>query len=258
MAQNNYTLIVVGVGGTGSRFLREATQFLAYSGEKSRITSIHLFDGDEVEEKNLRNQGFMREDIGMKKAAVLSEIYSEFLPFPIQAHCQYLSSIEPLEQIALRDRNSIPVLFGCVDNHGCRLLMEDYFNKAQSCILFDSGNEFDTGEVVYAYKRDGKVFGPPRSFYFPDIKNGDLRNREEMSCEELNVVSPQHFLTNGVAASYLLKGLILLLQGQAIPGFQMFNALKMGFERFVPLSQITGEKQEVKTRDAKKRMRENI
>lgn len=236
--KETYALIIVGVGGTGSRFFRDAAQYLAHSVGQERITSIHLFDGDEVEEKNLRNQGFMPEDIGLKKAAVLAEVYSEYIPVQIHAHCEYLTSIKPLLDIVKKESGNIPLILGCIDNHGCRLLLEEFFNTSENCILFDSGNEFSTGEVVYAYKRDGKVCGPPRSFYFPDILKGDTRNRDEISCEELNVVAPQHFQTNGVAGQYLLRGMIMLLDGKACPGFQMFNALEVGCDEFIPLSRV--------------------
>jgi len=231
-----YELIVVGAGGTGTYFLKEISRFL--SGELSkRFSSFHIFDGDVVEQKNLARQCFAEEDIGRNKAAVMAEILNASFGIPYVAHPHYLLNIKELEKfIPAYDScdKVMPVIVGCVDNHACRLVMESFFENSKDCILFDSGNEFSSGEVVYSYKKDGVVFGPPRSFFFPDVREGDLRNREEISCEELNNVAPQHIFTNMMAGNLLCSGVANLLENKITPGFAYYNSLsyESGFMPF--------------------------
>lgn len=217
-----FDFFVIGTGGTGTYFLKEFARFAI--GNES-VGNIHLFDGDTVEERNLKRQCFQKEDIGRNKAAVMAEILNDAFELNMTAHVCYLTGLEQIEELLSESEHRIPVFIGCVDNHGCRLLLEALFEKLENCILFDSANEYVTGEVVYAYKRNGTVYGPPRSAYFPQIKEGDIRNRGEISCEELNQVSPQHIFTNMMAGNLLCAAVANLLAGQITPGFSYFNSL---------------------------------
>ena len=231
-----YELIVIGAGGTGTYFLKEISRFL--QGErKNMFCGFHIFDGDTVEEKNLSRQCFTTDDIGRNKAAVMAEVLGEAFDIAYKAHGCYLLTEKQLSDCVTKDSYDtriIPIVVGCVDNHACRLVMEKFFEERESVILFDSGNEFSSGEVVYSYKMDGKIFGPVRSFYFPDVKKGDLRNREEVSCEELNNVAPQHIFTNMQAGNLLCAGVANLLSEKITAGFVYYNALnyESGFVSF--------------------------
>lgn len=217
-----YDFFVIGTGGTGTYFLKE---FARFAMDNDLVGQIHLFDGDTVEEKNLKRQCFIEEDIGRNKAAVMAEVLNDSFGLNIMAHAVYLTDAKQIKELIPESASRIPVFVGCVDNHGCRLLLEGLFEELSSCVLFDSANEYDTGEVVYAYKRDGVVFGHPRSSYFPQIKEGDVRNRGEISCEELNNVAPQHIFTNMMAGNMLCSGIANLFSKKLTPGFVYFNAL---------------------------------
>ena len=227
----NYNLIVVGAGGTGTYFLKEIFRFLSNNRKRKSIGEIYIFDGDTVEQKNLSRQCFMEEDIGRNKASVMAEILSGTYDVPAVAFPTYLTSLEQLDKI----KGSNPLVVSCVDNHGCRILLEKFFAKEKNIVYFDSANEYATGEVVFAYKKDGKCFGPTRSFYFPDILKGDTRNVTELSCEELNNVAPQHIFTNMLAGNQLCSAVSNLLDEKVTPGFTMFNASDMT-SRFIPFS----------------------
>lgn len=225
-----YSLFVIGAGGTGTYFLKEFSRFLSGNEEmKKQISSMVIFDGDEVERKNLARQCFIEDDIGRNKASVMAEVLNETFDLEYEAHGCYLNNIDQLS----KQFGTVPIIISCVDNHGCRLLLEKYFKKQESCVYFDSANEYDTGEVVYAYKSNRKIGGPVRSHYFPQIKKGDVRNREEISCEELNNVAPQHIFTNMQAGHLLCVGLANLLNGVITPGFAYFNSFNYSCD-FVP------------------------
>lgn len=228
--KNSYVFIVVGAGGTGTYFLKEFSRFLSGTEYRDQISGIYILDGDNVEKKNLSRQCFYEEDIGRNKAAVMGEVLNDAFNLSWVTLNQYLVRKALIKELVAgcRDysKKTIPVIVSCVDNHGCRLLLEDYFQEVSDCVYFDSANEYETGEVVYSYKFGGKIVGPVRSHYFPGIKDEDTRNREEMSCEELNQVSPQHMFTNMKAANLLLSGVANLFSGVVTPGFSYFNTFK--------------------------------
>lgn len=219
-----YTIHVVGAGGTGSYFLKE---FCRFAQGRKDIECIYIYDGDHVEDKNLSRQCFMAEDIGKNKAAALAEILSEAFDVSCNAVPEYL-----LDRSQIIETSSVPVLVGCVDNHAARLVMEDYFRLSKSCVLFDSANEFATGEVIFAYHIHNKFIGRERSYYFPEVAKGS-KLRTELSCTELNAVAPQHIATNMLAANELLCGVANLLDGIYHPGFTMFNAFRFSTQ-FIP------------------------
>lgn len=234
MIADKFHVIVVGSGGTGTYFLKEFCRFIA--GGHMLIKKITIIDGDIVESKNMERQAFSEDDIGLNKAAVMADaLASAFDLNRIEAVSEYLTELSEIEEIV--DSYSIPLIIGCVDNHACRILLEEYFNKHENVIYLDSANEFSTGEVIFAYKRDNKVKSPCRSYYYPEILKS-IRKVTEMSCEELNNVSPQHIATNMMAGNILLKEVTAILSGKSNPGMVTFD-LDMYYQEFWPYSEAT-------------------
>lgn len=260
--QIKYHFVCIGAGGTGTYFLGSFNRFLATLNitQKNLIAALTVIDGDEVELKNCSRQLFYKEDIGRPKASVIAEVMNEELydmggNLHWCAYSSYLLETQMLEEILLSVNSSnciyIPVILGCVDNHSCRLLIEEVFYKPTTCNLFyfDSANEFETGECVYSYKLNGQVLSPCRSHYFPDIKENKGKARNELSCEELNQVAPQHIATNMMAGQMLLSAACNLIGGSKqfflsdyqtlkdsavmTPGFSMFNGMRHTSE-FIP------------------------
>lgn len=236
-------LCVVGCGGTGSSFIELLTRYLSqnFNQTRLRIRTMLVIDGDTVEEKNLRNQAFIKDDVGYPKSAVMADAMNQYLAAGSatvrwKAYDKYIISSKELEKLVcghMNDYNpgeTVVCLFGCCDNHNCRLMMEDVFHSPvlPNVFLYDSANEFKNGEVVFAHKIDGVVYSLCRSEIFPDIKQGDLRNVTEMSCEELNNVAPQHLLVNRMAAQILMMGFTSMFE-DGVPkfGFCVFNVTSM-------------------------------
>jgi len=230
-----FKIIVVGAGGTGSYFLKEFSRYL-YQNDKAlnHIFEMCIIDGDEVEGKNLKRQAFIEDDIGLPKSVVMASALNDAFSLHWTGFDQYLLRAEELEDDCY-DGNVIPIIVGCVDNHACRLVCEEFFNNHESCIYYDSANEFSSGEVVFAVKKDGVVLSPLRSSIFPDIKKGDLRNVEEMSCTELNEVAPQHIAANMNAGLILLNAMTTLFEdGIVTGGMTLFDIKQMYCQYFSP------------------------
>lgn len=246
MAKVIYHLLVLGAGGTGTYFLKEVSRYLASLPAeilKCLDKDMYIMDGDIVEKKNIDRQAYFSEDIGFKKASKMAEILNESFFYgdriSLQWHSmpQYLLAKEQLsflkstskeEEGTLSDSTNftvhMPLIISCVDNHAARLVTEDYFNSSYCCILFDSANEWENGECVFSYKVLGTIVAPLRSFYFPDIKSGDLRPVTEMSCTEMNAAAPQHIFTNMFASLQLLSQFSSLIEtGSFKGGYSVFN-----------------------------------
>ena len=62
MAEQNYTVFVVGSGGTGTYFLKEISRYLSNK-DRSSLRAMYIIDGDVIEKKNLSRQAFIDDDI---------------------------------------------------------------------------------------------------------------------------------------------------------------------------------------------------
>ena len=220
-----YKLFVIGAGGTGSYFLKEFSRYLGEGGPAKGITDMYIFDGDTVEEKNLARQSFTEDDIGSNKATVMADVLNAEFGTSWRSIGEYLIEKDQISsRITSKRVVTLPVIIGCVDNHACRLLIEELFKELDNVAYLDSANEFYAGESVFAYKFGGHVVSPCRSVLFPDILEADLRSRTEMSCEELNNVAPQHIVTNMLAGQVLFSEVCSLLEKKPHPGFVTFDA----------------------------------
>lgn len=232
MEQNKnilYEVLCLGTGGTGGYFLEIFSK--ALMGGHSKIRALYMMDGDRVEKKNLERQAFLEEDIGEYKASVLASVLNDQYRLNWKAYPEYLISINKLEELFTTNNSSVvPVIIGCVDNHGARLVMEEFFKTHDNCIYFDSANEMYSGEIIYSYKLNGRQLSPLRSEVFPDILKGDTRNVTEISCEELNNSSPQHIYTNMRAGLSLAEALTFLLEDKVYPGMEFFNGKLKSFD----------------------------
>lgn len=224
-----------------------------------------IADGDAVEEKNIDRQCFVKEDIGMNKAALFAGILNDAMQqygvsssFNVEweAFSRYITSTDEMKELlgdVFTERQeqsytsgklilNIPVIIGCVDNNAARVMMENLFNELDYCFLYDAGNDFSTGEVNYAHRLRGKTVSWEKSKSFPGMLTGDMRHVTEMSCTELNASAPQHFITNMTAGFHLLRGMVNLftdmdkkpvterIKGQL--GFMFFDAFS-GATEFV-------------------------
>ncbi len=216
-------IIVVGCGGTGSHYIKELGRLL-YGMKAGNRVSLILVDGDNVEEENLVRQAFLPQDIGKNKAQVMSEILRQSYGVKSEFYDAYIDGASDLEQLVGKDK--MVILVGCVDNHQCRQSMHRFYQARQHCIYMDSANEFSVGEVVVGSRIGGIEMYADRCEYFPEILEAKVQKRSEESCEALNVSSPQHMLTNQLAAWILLVNTQKFLAGEWVGGIYFFDAFK--------------------------------
>ncbi len=229
-----YDFYIVGTGGTGGNLVELLCRFL--TGIEREKFTLTLIDGDRVEKKNLTRQPFFFEDIGKNKAEALADYLGNCHDINIRYYDQYLDDAETLENLIdssaamySSSAQNVPVIIGCVDNDAARKVMHEYFysQKHGDLIYIDSGNEYDFGEIVFGIRKDGHIISPPKAFYYAEIMNGEHTPRSELSCEALNEVSPQHLVTNMLAANIMMTAIANIFEdGHCPTGIVYFNSMK--------------------------------
>ena len=217
-------IVVVGCGGTGSHYIKELGRLLFGGHGYNKDLQIILADGDVVEEKNLVRQAFLPQDIGRNKAHVMAEILSQVYGVEARFYDRYIDS--PIDLEALVRGDAVVLLIGCVDNHQCRQSMHRFYMERENCIYMDSANEFSAGEVVIGSRIGNVEMYPDRCQYFPEVLETNEKRRSEESCEVLNQSSPQHMLTNQLAAWVLLVNTAKFLNDEWLGGIFFFDAFK--------------------------------
>ena len=203
-------IIIIGCGGTGSMFIRDAIRIAKVYNDslptkksyrpEPRITDIILIDGDIVETKNLVRQNFIPCDIGCYKSEVLAERYGAAFDMPIKAVTHYMEDPNELFNLAFKrrspyesDRMGTKLIFSFVDNVKTRLMLsnfmmgyyDEYIYNIHSSdtgkhilsnadiVMIDSGNSKYAGQVCISAVRSNYA---PLNFYIPSVaeQNPDL------------------------------------------------------------------------------------
>lgn len=198
---DSHAIIIVGCGATGSNIATFVSQ-LAIS--ERRISEIILIDGDIVEKKNFRNQKFTERDVNKNKAQVLSRRFVK-LGINISYMDKYLSnSIEFINLINNLSKQSNVILVGAVDNNNARIIMHEtfYSNKVKNLVYIDTGNgdKDKVGQTIIAAKGNGKVIKPPVADYYPQILEGDPKEKVSYKCSRIEE-HPQNLATNILSAT---------------------------------------------------------
>ena len=154
------SILVVGCGGTGSRLIPQIAQFVKTCGWVLNPEMV-IVDDDAVEEKNLRRQNFVKQDVGKKKAAVLAQRYAKAYDINITPIMERvvqnntnLAETEFYKKIRTWRNNSTPVMvILCVDSAEARrdivqLLAQTLLGSIT--LLIDTGNENDFGQVKFS------------------------------------------------------------------------------------------------------------
>jgi len=224
MSHMKFNIIIIGCGGTGGNFVKELGRYL-YSVSLRKQCRVLLVDGDLVEEDNISRQPFIQADIGRKKAEVMSEILQEAFGIHCAYYPEYIGNVLELHRFEKEDM--VTVLVGCVDNHACRKVLHEYFQKATTCYYLDAANEYSVGEVVVGVRISNVEMYPDRAHYYPEILEQESVPRSEESCLQLNISQPQHLLTNLLAANILLKCIVEILSDiEWEGGIYFFDAFK--------------------------------
>ena len=152
------TIIIYGIGGTGSRLVPLIAQFVKTCPWIINPL-IYLVDFDIVEEKNLLRQNFISKDVGQNKAVVSANRYSRAFDvniFPITSRIteDNFQTSWPTADWGDIYRNALHIL--CVDSPEARREIVAQIKEGATSthsltrndlLIIDSGNESDFGQV---------------------------------------------------------------------------------------------------------------
>ncbi|MEK3993095.1 ThiF family adenylyltransferase [Robertmurraya sp. FSL R5-0851] len=258
-------IVLIGTGGTGGYVVQHIAQLLGTSKQKAAFV---IADPDTIEPKNLGNQLFLENEVGLKKADVLASRYSAAYGLDIGAYSdsfvedtKQLRSLFSTEYMDTNINHSntliLPIVIGCVDNNFSRKIMYDFF-KSTRCIYIDSGNEsvtvpYDwrtrpqtqwTEEEHQAYKESGwsgqVVTGVNLNLFkqeciaeaFPDVLEDDDEVRpSELSCTDLSASDPQRLIVNKFAALAITNILTQIVEEKSVGSHITFFHAKRGYMR---------------------------
>lgn len=224
-------IVVVGLGGIGSH----VAQQLAYLG----VCDFVLVDDQVVEETNLnRLIGATRKDIGKAKVAVADAWIRRIAPrAKTKKIPEDLRSTEALDALKAAD-----LIFGCVDNDGARLILNE-LSLAYLVPLIDCGVEIEVkdGTVHEAGGRANMVLpGGPCLCCMGQIDIEEVRlalasSEEVQNARELGYVrgdpepSPSVVSLNGLIASTAVTEFLNLVTGLRPPSsFLIYDLLGRG------------------------------
>ena len=224
-------VLIIGCGGTGSALIKEFARYLSNKKHNNDV-SVTLIDGGIIEEKNLDRQAFTVSDLNHNKAEAMAFAVKEVFDVDFYHYPYYITRVEQMEDLLRKGNGTI--IIGCVDNHHCRQVLHQIFEEQSSIVYIDAANEYQTGEVVVAIKVNGIVLSPDRAAYFPEILDKRQKSVEELSCEEMNQSSPQHIVTNMMAANICLAQMLNILDGDFLcGGIYYFDAFKSDIHKGV-------------------------
>lgn len=237
---SDVVLYVIGCGGTGGYFIRDAARIL------NQFENIHpeidcdivLIDGDKVEEKNIKRQNFITSDIGKYKSEVLATRYSSLFN-NIKYYTNYIKDAEQFNDIldSFDNNNDIDCLtlhlvFSFVDNVECRRIINSVFEKKmksdyRNLLWVDLGNEKTYGQLVALDTSYSRI---TLNDVFTDLDS--ISSREQQSCADM--ADPQTAAANIMAASIASTYLYNYLydQNMRLPNMIKFSTLPLKAESF--------------------------
>lgn len=218
---DDYQLLVIGCGGTGSNLLYFLSRFLFNLNKNVLVT---LIDADTVEEKNVTRQAFAPADIGENKAKVLANRYMNLLGLKMSYVNRNINSPEDLHQYT-NCRNLYPIIIGCLDNIFSRSYLNEYFKHAYQLTYLDAGNAEAHGQVVMGVKYYGRTILQPTGYYFPQLIVPEKDESYTLSCADMG---DQTMAANMLSAHVLFSYLSNILSGTENRYMTMFDAKLMG------------------------------
>lgn len=191
-------IVIVGIGGVGTRIATELPMFLARRHPGSEIV---LIDGDEFEWKNRDRQHLPADAIGRNKAVAWAEELSARYPELTITHRDQFVTRDNVELYVPEDS----VVFACVDNHASRKLLSDRVSAMSNGQLISGGNDYHDGNAQHHIRRAGVDTTPPITYLHPEIEHPVGKNPAEMSCvERAEAGAPQLQFTNMKVAQEMM------------------------------------------------------
>lgn len=264
-------IVQIGTGGTGGYVAQHLAQMLGVS---NKPVAYVIADPDVIEVKNLGNQLFLKDEVGLNKADVLASRYSEAYGLNIGSYSDaYIESVKDIQNLFSKEYMNIPssaygttlflpILVGCVDNNYTRKICNDFFKLTKNCIYIDAGNEATnvpsdwqtrvkkdwteeeintfnesgwSGQVVTGAKLNAFYQAPVMEMFPEMLEDEDsIRKPSELSCTELTASEPQRLIVNKFAALAIANVLTHIVEEHELTTHISFFHAKKCYVRSTP------------------------
>ena len=244
--ERNPTIVVVGVGGTGSLVSDGLCRLL-----KGTDITLLLDDFDIVEEHNLYRQNFYAGDVGKFKSQVIAERLARQYGRPIGY------SVFPFEKDIFdseMDHGMISkrmnmLIIGCTDNAAARRKISESMTWTNCWI--DAGNGYHSGQVLLGntshkeelrecFNEEDKVVKrlPTPSLQLPALLMPPVISEKPRDCAEAVVDNDQNPVINQAMATLVLDMVWKLLTGK-LTHMGAYIDLETGSLKYVPANPVT-------------------
>jgi PRTRC genetic system ThiF family protein len=143
-ASPEFTIALIGCGGTGSHIAQTAARLAAHCRDTNGPhVQLVFVDGDTVEAKNVGRQLFSAADVGKNKAQTLAARFSAVFGISIVA---FPHMLQPQTRIA--NPGSYGILVGAVDSAAGRRAISGQLGGYGWKAWIDCGNHEQSGQVV--------------------------------------------------------------------------------------------------------------
>lgn len=261
-------IVQIGTGGTGGYVVQHLAQLL---GSIKIPHAYVLADPDVIETKNLRNQLFLEEEVGLQKADVLAQRYSAAYGLSIgsftEGYIESQNSIRKLyssEYMLNIDNDTVvlPILISCVDNNFSRQIMHDFFTSMKQIVYIDAGNESVnvpsdwqqrekedwTEQELQAYKESGwsgqvvtgikfaDYYQAPLAEMHPEVLEDmdTIQAPSSLSCTELTASEPQRVIVNKFAALAITNIVQEIFEEWTVTNHTVLFHAKKSYMRGIP------------------------
>lgn len=181
-------IAIVGAGGIGTHLIHMLVNTLTKDDE------LHVFDGDEFEEKNLRRQLFGRDMLATNKAEAMRIMYNKIIP--IESHEVFITNERELE--------GFDYVFCVPDNNLARQISIRAADE-YGMPLIVAGNERTSANAMYYLKgmfENEVISREVHPFnWHPEYEKDDAPRIAAHSCTAVVEEEPQTIVANSIAAS---------------------------------------------------------
>lgn len=213
-------VLIVGLGGIGSRLYREVALMLAYTYPAARLI---LMDHDRYEPGNRNRQLYEREG---NKAEVCAGELARLFPG--------LRVVETVTEKLAADNVYRYIREGSIvllapDNNWARRIASERCEELEKVCLIAGGNSENEGQVQIYVRKDGKnVTNPLHHFLHPEIRDAEEPIAQtDAGCMALAPGQPQRAVTNNLVAANMLAALDTYLAGGNMPAIMYVDVRQL-------------------------------
>lgn len=177
-----HKILIIGAGGITSYLLPCLTK-------TSKPNQVVIYDGDNLERRNLRRQASFNDlDVNNNKAQILGEKFgTNYVPeFFHENNCQHKPKY----------------ILCCADNNAARVSAQIYAQRHNSTLIIGA-NEYESAE---AYAWHTKTGLPKPTKFYPELLEADDSPEQALGCDHQETIKQHEQLpiANMVAASFML------------------------------------------------------